>query len=551
MNPQSPSRAKALRTLLTSDQTEFLLEAHNGISARIAEEAGFKGIWGSGLTLSAQFGVRDNNEMSWTQIVDQLESMSDATSIPILLDGDTGYGDFNNFRRLIRKLEQRQIGGVCIEDKLFPKTNSFIQGDRQPLADVDEFCGKIQAGKDTQSDPDFCIVARVEALIAGWGMDEALHRADAYYRAGADAILIHSRKNNADEIIEFAQRWNRRCPLIIVPTKYYSTPTEVFRRAGISVVIWANHQLRASIAAMQDTAQQIFQSQSLVDSEGRIATVNEVFRLQGADELLEAEKRYTTSVSRPSAVLLGATRGDGLEALTEGRPKMMIPVGGQPLLRRMANKLKARGVVDLHVVAGYRADAIDVSGVNLIINDQYDDTGEFASLLSALDQVGDDCLILYADLLVRGYILDDLLDTQADVVLVVDSAPSKRSSSAADLAYCSRPDDRGMYRQTVELNHISGTSAWEGRSPDGRWIGAMRVRGDGAQALQTAAHAMAQDPNADQFGMPDLINHMIDRGVTVQVLYINGHWLDINNIDDLQLAAEFAAGRRNTGQPEA
>jgi len=162
----SVTKNKQLRRLLESTTLEFILEAHNGISARITEQAGFKGIWASGLAMSAQFGVRDSNEVSWTQVVDTLEFMSDVTNIPILLDGDTGYGNFNNMRRLVRKLEQRGIAGVCIEDKQFPKTNSFIDGERQPLADIDEFCGKIKAGKDNQADPDFCIIARVEALIA-------------------------------------------------------------------------------------------------------------------------------------------------------------------------------------------------------------------------------------------------------------------------------------------------------------------------------------------------------------------------------------------------
>ena len=97
------------RSLLNSKNLEFIMEAHNGISAKIVEEAGFKGIWASGLALSAQYGVRDNNEASWTQIVDMIEFMSDATNIPILLDGDTGYGNFNNLRRLVRKLEQRGV----------------------------------------------------------------------------------------------------------------------------------------------------------------------------------------------------------------------------------------------------------------------------------------------------------------------------------------------------------------------------------------------------------------------------------------------------------
>src|SRR5215207_7961470 len=125
------------KQLLGSGQLEFLMEAHNGLSARIVEEAGFQGIWASGLSISAALGVRDNNEASWTQVLEVVEFMADATGIPILLDGDTGFGNFNNVRRLVRKLEQRGIAAVCIEDKLFPKTNSFIQGERQPLADVD------------------------------------------------------------------------------------------------------------------------------------------------------------------------------------------------------------------------------------------------------------------------------------------------------------------------------------------------------------------------------------------------------------------------------
>src|SRR5437763_7477515 len=119
-----------LRALIESDELEFVMEAHNGLAARIVEEAGFKGIWGSGLSVSAALGVRDNNEASWTQVLEVLEFMADASELPILLDGDTGYGNFNNVRRLVRKLEQRGIAGVCLEDKLFPKTNSFIDGER-------------------------------------------------------------------------------------------------------------------------------------------------------------------------------------------------------------------------------------------------------------------------------------------------------------------------------------------------------------------------------------------------------------------------------------
>jgi phosphoenolpyruvate phosphomutase len=281
-----------LKQLINSPNLVYLMEAHNGLSAKIVEETGFKGIWASGLSISASLGVRDNNEASWTQVLDVLEFMSDATSIPILLDGDTGYGNFNNARRLVKKLEQRNIAGVCIEDKLFPKTNSFINSKAQPLADEDEFCGKIKAMKDTQNDEDFIVVARVEAFIAGWGLKEALQRAEAYRQAGADAVLIHSNRSDIAEIELFMNEWKGRHPVVLVPTKYYSTPTRRFRELGASIVIWANHNLRASLDAMQKISRQIHQDETLTGVESHVATVEEIFRIQNAEELKAAEKKY-------------------------------------------------------------------------------------------------------------------------------------------------------------------------------------------------------------------------------------------------------------------
>jgi len=281
-----------LRALLHSPRLEFLMEAHNGLSARIVEEAGFDGIWGSGLAISAAFGVRDSNEASWTQVLETVEFMSDATRIPILLDADTGFGNFNNVRRLVRKLEQIDVAGMCIEDKLFPKTNSFINGERQPLADPVEFAGKIKAAKDTQTDSDFCVVARVEALIAGWGLEESLRRATLYDEAGADAILIHSKQSTAEEVLGFKREWGDRSPVVIVPTMYHSTPTSVFREAGFSVAIWANQMVRMAITSMQEAAATIREQASVSEIESRIVSVREVFRLQDAEELQRAEDQY-------------------------------------------------------------------------------------------------------------------------------------------------------------------------------------------------------------------------------------------------------------------
>jgi phosphoenolpyruvate phosphomutase len=410
---------------------------------------------------------------------------------------------------------------------------------------VETFCGKIQAGKDAQQDDDFCIVARIEARIAGWGLEEALQRGEAYRRAGADAVLIHSRQSRPDEVLAFAREWDNRCPLVIVPTKYYSTPTEVFREHGISLVIWANHLVRSSITAMQQTARTIFETGSLVDVEGRVATVPEIFRLQGADELLEAEKLYARSTRQEAtAIILAASRGQGMDELTRDRPKVMIPVAGRTVLRRLVDKFKAQGINDITVVGGYRSEAIDAQGVELVVNENWQTGSELGSLDCALDAVSDDTVLIYGDLLFRTYILNNLMDWDAELLVVVDSAPLEQAAgNTNDLAYCSAPDDRTMYQQKVGLEQISSAGDWNGRRPDGRWVGMLRSRGAGREHLLEALDQLRREPGYDGMGVPDLVNRLIDNGHPPQVQYIAGHWMDINGVEDLQQAAEFAHGQ--------
>ena len=547
------TRSAKLRQMLLSPELEFILEAHNGLSARIVREAGFKGIWASGLSISAQLGVRDNNEASWTQVVDVLEFMADASDLPILLDGDTGYGNFNNMRRLVRKLEQRGIAGVCIEDKVFPKTNSFLNGERQPLADIAEFAGKIAAGKDTQTDPNFSIVARVEALIAGWGMDEALKRAEAYRLAGADAILIHSKLSKPDEILAFTREWAGRGPLVIVPTKYYSTPTDVFRRAGISLCIWANHMVRSATSAMQSVAKEIFQNQTLVNIEDRVVSVEEIFRLQDAEEYSKAEQIYlSTSTTSRAAVVLAASRGKGLESVTTDRPKVMLPIAGKPLLRWLIDGFKKENVNDITVVGGYRADAIDPAGIRLVVNDQYAQTDELASLACAIDKLESDTVISYGDLLFRSYVLRDLVESKADFAVVVDSSSADSSNrTVRDFAYCSRGDDRGLFGTPVLLQRVVSRADAKpeatGQESHGRWIGMLNVSRRGLAKLKAVLAQLRARPDFDSLDMPALLNALIAAGSEIEVVYVHGHWRGVNDLEDFRQAVDFAHGQTPFG----
>ena len=539
----SLTRAARLRAELASPELTFLMEAHNGLSAKIVEEAGFRGIWASGLSISAALGVRDNNEASWTQVLEVLEFMADATSVPILVDGDTGYGNFNNVRRLVRKLSQRGIAGVCIEDKLFPKTNSFL-GEHQPLADVEEFCGKIKAGKDSASDDAFSLVARVEALIAGWGLDEALRRAEAYHAAGADAILIHSKRRTADEILAFAAEWGRRCPLVIVPTMYYATPTARYRQAAISVVIWANHTLRAAITAMREVSRRIRDEESLVGVEGAIATVGEVFELAGNPELEEAERRYLAPARGAGrAIVIAASRGAALGPLTADRPKCMIDVRGTPLLQRLVSTLRECGIRDVTVVRGYRKEAITVSGIAVVDNDAYETTGEAASLACALDRLEGACVVSYGDILFRRHVLDALLAAEGDVVVAVDALPRERADAdpqrVCDRVACSRPYT-GNYLdedEPVWLRRIANDLV--PHEAHGEWMGLAKLTARGSALVRAELEAMAADGTLGRASLLDLFSRLLAAGHALPVVYALGNWLDVDDAFDLARARNF------------
>lgn len=541
--PAPPSKARQFKGLLQSDQLEFLCEAHNGLSARIVEEAGFHGIWASGLTLSAQFGVRDNNEASWTQILDHLEFMSDATRIPILLDGDTGYGNFNNMQRLIRKLEQRRIAAVCIEDKLFPKTNSFLKGETQPMADVDEFCGKIKAGKDAQTDEDFCLIARVEAFICGWGLAEALKRAEAYHRAGADGILIHSALAVPDEILAFKQEWGDRCPVVIVPTKYYATLTDVFRQHGFSLVIWANHLLRAAVTVMQKTARTLKKTENLLSIEDKIAPVAEIFRLQDAAELQEAEKRYLPHNGTGLAgIVLAASRGNELGELTQDRPKTMVPIQGLPILSHIVEAYKTTGINNITVVRGYKKDAVSLPNLTYVDNDDFAETGELVSLFKALEsRKGDfqDTIISYGDVLFHTYIPQILFQEPDDWVIVVDSAWEGKTSYTrlGGFAKCTAPNSRQAFHARIYLKQLGRDLPQE--SIHGVWMGFLKVSAEATSQLHGILEDVLADPANAKAGMSQLFQELLKRGVPIRVLYTVGHWLDINSLDDLVQAGHF------------
>lgn len=534
------------RQMLQSNELEFIMEAHNGLSAKIAEEAGFKGIWASGLSISSALGVRDNNEASWTQILDVVEYMADATTVPILLDGDTGYGNFNNFRRLVQKLESRDVAAVCIEDKIFPKTNSFIRGEAQPLADIEEFAGKIKAGCDTRKDQDFSIIARVEALIAGWGLEEALKRAEAYRLAGADAILMHSKISKPDEIFAFMNAWGldraKKCPVVIVPTKYYATPTEQFRQHNISLVIWANHLMRTSLTAMQKTAKTIYDEQSLMNVEDKVAPLTEVFRLQNDKELAEAEALYLTAPNAQTtrAIILAASRGVDLGDLTIDRPKALLKLGNTSPAERLVSQLNNKAIKDITIVRGYQKEAFKIPNINYVDNSDFATTGELYSLSLALPKIQETTVISYGDILFRSFVLNELLEDKADITIVVDANLNRPTNYKGDFVKTTAPYSNS-FLQSAKNTTLIETQFTElnPNSFQGEWIGLLKVNDKGARVIAETLKTMMKADNFMTKKIPDLLNELVKAGQKINVQYIDGHWMDIDHLSDLDKGQIF------------
>jgi phosphoenolpyruvate phosphomutase len=294
------TKPKRLRECLEGEETTFFLEAHNGISAKIVEQAGFEAIWASGFTIAASLGLADRNESSWTQVLEIIEFMCDSTTIPILADGDCGYGNFNNARRFACKLASRGVAGVCYEDKIFPKANSFIET-QHPLLPVADFCAKIMAVRDALPRDEFVLVARTETLIAGRPMEEALERAHRYCEAGADAIFIHSKRETECEVLEFGRRCSLSNPIIIAPTTYPNFDAKAVAQAGITNIIWANHCLRAAVMAMRQVAQQVYSTRDVAGIGGKISSLDDIFQLTTEGAFQKSEHRYSP-LYHPSSI---------------------------------------------------------------------------------------------------------------------------------------------------------------------------------------------------------------------------------------------------------
>ncbi|MCL4767596.1 MAG: phosphonopyruvate hydrolase [Hyphomicrobiaceae bacterium] len=287
------SAATLLKQKIAAKPLTHIIGAHNPLSARLAEEAGFDGIWASGFELSAAYGVPDASLVSMAQHLDMTRAIAEAVGVPVVADIDTGYGNAVNVMHAVEKYEAAGVAAVVIEDKTFPKDTSLLAGGRQELVRVEEFQGKIEAAVAARRSPDLLVIARVEALIAGLGQDEARMRGESYAAAGADAVLIHSKARTPDEIVAFVHAWTAPVPLVLVPTAYPQlTEDDIAALGKVKLVIYGNHAIRAAVTGMEKVLRQIRRDRGIQNVDKEIVPVTRIFDLQGVPAMKEREKRY-------------------------------------------------------------------------------------------------------------------------------------------------------------------------------------------------------------------------------------------------------------------
>ncbi len=284
-------RMKTLRRLIDAKPVVRIMEAHSGLSGliienlEIAKEDGvhsYDGMWSSSLTDSTCKGKPDIEAVDLTTRLQDLTNILECTTKPIIFDGDTG-GLTEHFVFTVRTLERNGISAVIIEDKVGLKKNSLFGTDvEQHLATIPEFCDKISAGKKAQVTKDFMIIARLESLIAGYPVADALERAFAYVKAGADGVMIHSKEKSGEEIKEFCAKFRaeyKNVPIILVPTTYNQFTEKELHAWGANIIIYANHMLRASYPAMVKVAQTILESERSKEADTLCMPIKQILEL--------------------------------------------------------------------------------------------------------------------------------------------------------------------------------------------------------------------------------------------------------------------------------
>jgi phosphoenolpyruvate phosphomutase len=550
--------ATKLRALLRRPGIVKAVGAHDALSAKLVQEAGFDAIWASGFGISAALKcIPDASFITLTEQLDVERNMVEAVSIPIIADCDTGYGNALNVMRTVNDHERAGIAAICIEDNVYPKRCSFYAGVRRELIPVEEHCGKIKAAKAAQTVPDFMVIARTEALIAGWGQEEALKRAEAYAQAGADAVLIHSKSPTFDELKTVARGWSGRVPLVVVPTIFDGVTAAELEEAGFKILIYANQMIRAGIKAMRDALAVIKHDTRPGAVNDRIVKLDEVYDLVGVSQMEEDERRFLpVGGEQITAIIAAAGFEKQLLPLIEDKPKCLLDIKGKTILERQVAALNECNIKDIALVRGYKKDAITLPNIRYYDNNRYEETGDLFSLFCAENEMKGRCLFLYGDIIFDTAVLEKLLKSPADITLVVDLAwydqqqhGNPHSQIKPDLVMLQNPPGKGYVSRYVlpdEQNRV--LKIGQDLPHDlahGEFIGLAMFSEKGIEVFTRAYREARRKYETKGFheagtitraSFTDMVQELIDTGHEVSSVPIFKGWMEVDSFEEYQQA---------------
>src|SRR6476646_9548106 len=541
--------ATKLRALLQRPGIIKTVGAHDALSAKLIQLAGFDAIWASGFAISAS--LKCIPDASFITSSEQLEVERN------IADVDTGDGNALNVMRTVNEQERAGVAAICIEDNVYPKRCSFYAGVRRELIPVEEHCGKIRAAKAAQTVPDFVVIARTEALIAGWGQEEALTRAEAYAQAGADAVLIHSKSPTFDELKAVAKAWSGRVPLVVVPTIFDGVTAAELEDSGFKIVIYANQMVRASIRAMRDALDVIKKDTRPGSVNDRIVKLKEVYEIVGVPQMEEDERRFLpVGGEKLTAIIAAAGFEKQLLPLIEDKPKCLLDIKGKTILERAVGALNEANIKEIAVVRGYKKEAIALPNIRYYDNDRYEETGELFSIFCAESELKGRTILLYGDIMFDSPILEKLLKSPADIALVVDLAwrdqhqrggPSSHLNP--DLVTFAEPPGNSSHSRFVMGDEEHRVVKIGQHLPfdhvQGEFIGMAMFSEKGTQVLKDCYRSSQERHKSSGFheagsvskaAFTDLIQEVIDQGHPVDAVPIFKGWMEVDSFEEYQKA---------------
>jgi len=536
-------RISSLKKILEEKGSAVGLEAPSGLSGIVVEKSEFDFVWESSLTDSASKGLPDASIVSNESRLHTIEEILNVTTKPMIVDGDTG-GDEDNFRFLVKRLENQGVSAVIVEDKIFPKRNSFGGTVGAGMEDPDTFSKKLSVGMNTKSTSDFLIIARLESLIAGLGMEETMSRAEKYINSGIDGIMIHSKLKTPDEIIEFIPKYEALCSklerrpyLIAVPTTYNSISDKELIGLGVDIIIHANHLSRASFQSMLDTAKLISESGRSLESDENIASVKELFSAVGYDKILERDSEKTPNIS---AII--ASAGNQSD---DDKPRSLVNISGKPLAYHQIETLKKVGIENIVITVNDldKFEDIQNSGAKIIESNFPEEKKLLHSIMSADKYLNDHALITYGDILFNEKIISSLISSKEDIVIAADSSYRYHKHNVdkkLELVSYSEKKSSSNRRQLKmsELHQISRLGKnLDIESAEAEFIGIAYFSPKGIKDLKQS-FSMMSDMGSSEGLLIDVLNFMIKKGIKINSMEFDGGWIELHTKEDFRMAEE-------------